>query len=158
MENYVEIVKWTDASVIHSGDFHSIKECLEDGVNKGISFNHAKLNYARLNYAELNYAKLNHAKLNGAELNYAKLNHAKLNGAELNNAELNCAEAVCIPSGEKYWLYISNDVVVAGCQSLSPQGWANVTKQELEEMEGDDAIEYHPRLMKLINFFLGLEL
>ncbi|AUR93173.1 coil containing protein [Vibrio phage 1.184.A._10N.286.49.A5] len=69
----IEIKRWDTGGVIHSGDFADLKECLEDGVKKGVSFF-----YAKLNYAELNHAKLNHAKLNYAELNHAKLNHAKL--------------------------------------------------------------------------------
>lgn len=55
----IEIKRWDNGEVIHSGEFASIKECLEDGVAKGVCFN----------YAELNEAELNHAALNGAELN-----------------------------------------------------------------------------------------
>ena len=83
----IEIRRWDNNEVIHSGDFADIKECLEDGVSKGINFFRAKLSWAKLNGAELNDAELNGAKLNGAKLSWAKLNDAELNGAELNDAE-----------------------------------------------------------------------
>ena len=98
----IKIYSWIDGSVLHKGDFETIKELLEDGVKNGISFNYAKLNDAQLNdaklnnaelnYAELNNAQLNNAKLNDAQLNNAKLNDAQLNNAKLNNAQLNYAE------------------------------------------------------------------
>jgi uncharacterized protein YjbI with pentapeptide repeats len=121
----IEIKRWDNNEVIHSGDFADIKECLEDGVRKGGNFFRADLNYADLNGAELNDAELNRAELSGAKLNDAKLNRAGLNGAELNGAELNGAElpllSACICSGEEYWLFISPDVVQAGCQPHSLQ-------------------------------------
>ena len=88
----ISINRWTDGSVIHSGDFASVKECLEDGVRKGICFDYADLNGAQLNNVELNYAELNYVKLNNAWLNYAKLSNAKLNYAKLNDAKLYRAE------------------------------------------------------------------
>ena len=88
----IKIYSWIDGSVLHKGDFETIKELLEDGVKNGISFNYAELNNAQLYYAELNNAKLNYAELNDAELNNAELNNAQLNNAELNNAKLNFAK------------------------------------------------------------------
>ena len=88
----ISIMRWDRKKIIHEGEFFSVRECLEDGVKRGISFDYAKLNEAQLNGAKLNDAKLNYAKLNEAQLNYAELNGAKLNGAKLNRAELNFAE------------------------------------------------------------------
>jgi hypothetical protein len=88
----IKIYSWIDGSVLHKGDFETIKELLEDGVKNGISFNYAKLNDAQLNNAELNNAQLNNVKLNNAQLNAAELNNAKLNNAQLNYAELNNAQ------------------------------------------------------------------
>ena len=88
----ISIKSWRTGHEIYSGDFNSIKECLEHGISEGVDFSYAELNYAELNYAKLNDAELNYAKLNYAKLNDAKLNDAKLNGAELNYAELNYAK------------------------------------------------------------------
>ena len=60
----IEIKSWLTGTVLHSGDFSSLKDCVEDAVQKKIS----------LYYAKLNFAELNSAKLNGAKLNYAELN------------------------------------------------------------------------------------
>ena len=63
----IKIYSWIDGSVLHKGDFETIKELLEDGVKNGISFNYAKLNDAQLNNAKLNNAQLNYAELNNAQ-------------------------------------------------------------------------------------------
>lgn len=88
----IEIKRWGTGEVIHSGEFESIKECLEDGVRNGIDFYRAHLNNAQLDDAELNNAHLNNARLNGAYLNCAELNNAHLNGAHLNGAHLSGAK------------------------------------------------------------------
>ena len=150
----IEIKRWDNEEVIHSGDFADLKECLEDGLKQGVNFYRAKLNDAKLNDAELNGAELNGAELNGAELNDAKLNDAELNGAELNGAELPLLSA-CICSGEDYWLFISPDVVQAGCQSHSPAEWRKFSKKAIADMDGRKSLKYYPRLLSLIDFFLG---
>ncbi len=175
----IEIKRWDTGEVIHAGDFADLKECLEDGASKGVNFFRAKLNYAELNYAELSGAKLNDAKLNYAELNYAELNYAELSGAELNGAELNYAElnyaelsgaklndaklndaelpnmSACICAGEDYYLFLSPDVVQAGCQSHSPEEWRKFTKKEVADMDGKRSLKYYPRLLDLMDLFLG---
>jgi len=34
----IEIKRWDNGEVIHSGEFDSIKECFEDGIRREISF------------------------------------------------------------------------------------------------------------------------
>ncbi len=165
----IEIKRWDNGEVIHSGDFADLKECLVDGVSKGISFyraelngaelNYAELNGAELNYAELNGARLNYAELNGARLNYAELNYAELNGAELNGAELNRAElpklSASICAGEEYWVFINPQVVQAGCEHHSPEDWRKMTKEKIAAMDGSRSLRYYPRLLDLMDLFLG---
>ena len=155
----IQIKRWDNGEVIHEGEFESIKACLEDGVSKGVSFSGAELNYAELNGAKLNGAELNGAELNGAELNYAELNYAELNGAELNGAELNGAElpekSLCINAGEVYFLFVSPQVVQAGCQSHSPGEWRGMTKIQIADMDGKKALRFYPRLLDIMDFYLG---
>jgi hypothetical protein len=68
----IEIKRWDTNEVIHGGDFDSVKDCLEDGVKKGINFYRASLDYARLNHASLDYTILDHASLDHARLDGAK--------------------------------------------------------------------------------------
>ena len=145
----IEIKRWDNGKVIHSGEFADIKECLEDGVTKGVSFHYAKLNGAELNRAELNRAELNDAELNGAELNDAKLNRAELNRAKLPKM------SVLICAGEEYRLFISPDVVQAGCQSHSPKEWREFSKKQIAGMDGRTSLRYYPRLLDLMDVFLG---
>ena len=34
----IEIKRWDNGEVIHSGEFNSVGECLEDGAANGVSF------------------------------------------------------------------------------------------------------------------------
>ena len=145
----IEIKRWDTGEVIYSGEFSSVKDCLEAGVSKAINFCYANLNGAELNSANLNNAQMNYANLNNAELNNAELNGAQLYGAQINSV------FACIPSGEPYYIFISGQVVVAGCQSHSPEAWKNFTECEIKNMDGDKALDFYPRLLKLIDFFLG---
>jgi len=77
----IEIKRWDNGEVIHSGDFKSIKDCLLDGVSNGISFE----------YANLGGADLGDANLRGAYLGDAYLGDANLRGANLGDANLGCA-------------------------------------------------------------------
>lgn len=60
--NTIEIKRWDNAEVIHSGKFSSVKECLEDGIENGISFFRANLEGANLYEANLEGADLCDAK------------------------------------------------------------------------------------------------
>lgn len=57
----IEIKRYDNGEIIHSGDFESIKECLEDGVSKNISFYRAYLVGANLERANLLAANLERA-------------------------------------------------------------------------------------------------
>ena len=69
---------------IHGGQFESIKKCLIDGINKGISFSYANLKGADLREADLRGADLREADLRGADLRGADLRFANLRGADSN--------------------------------------------------------------------------
>lgn len=77
----IEIKRWDNGEVIHSGDFDSVKECLEDVVKKGICFHRADLRGANLQVADLRGADLQCADLRGANLQCAYLQGADLDFA-----------------------------------------------------------------------------
>jgi len=72
----IEIKKRFTGSIILSGDYGNIKDCLE------------KNRYANLRYADLKYANLRGADLGGANLRGANLRGADLRGADLRGADL----------------------------------------------------------------------
>jgi hypothetical protein len=84
----IQIKRWDNGEIIHSGEFQTIRECIEDGVRKGVSFNFASLNFASLYRASLNGANLDGASLDGSNLTGASLYRASLNGANLDGASL----------------------------------------------------------------------
>uniref|UniRef100_A0A6M3JAG2 Pentapeptide repeat-containing protein n=2 Tax=viral metagenome TaxID=1070528 RepID=A0A6M3JAG2_9ZZZZ len=87
----VEIKNRFTGSIIISGDYDSIKDCLEK--NRGADLRDANLRGAdlrdaNLRGADLGYADLGGANLRGADLGRADLRDAYLGGADLRDANL----------------------------------------------------------------------
>lgn len=58
--------------------------------------------------------------------------------------------------GEKYFISITNgEHVRAGCQNHTVEEWRNYSKQEIAEMDGRDALKFYPRLLDIIDFYVG---
>jgi hypothetical protein len=98
-KDMIEIKRWDNEEVIHSGDFDSIKECLEDGVRKGIifykaNFCKADLRGVDLEEANLEGATLDRADLEGTNLYKANFCKADLRGVDLEEANLYRAEGI----------------------------------------------------------------
>lgn len=81
-----QIKRWDNEEVIHEYG-GTAKECLEDGVKKGIDFSFARLYYTRLDNANLENARLENANLDNANLDNARLENARLENARLHNAK-----------------------------------------------------------------------
>jgi hypothetical protein len=86
--------------IIHEGDFATLRDCVEDAVQKGISLAWANLAGANLTDANLTCAHLKNANLAlanlaGADLYFANLYRANLADANLAYARLYGADLVC---------------------------------------------------------------
>ncbi len=58
--------------------------------------------------------------------------------------------------GEKYFISITNgEYVRAGCQNHTVEEWRKYSKQEITEMDGRKALKFYPRLLSIIDFYLG---
>lgn len=58
--------------------------------------------------------------------------------------------------GEPYYLQITNgEYVKAGCQNHTAEQWRKFTKQEIAEMGGKKALKFYPRLLEIIDFYVG---
>ncbi|ENQ2422013.1 pentapeptide repeat-containing protein [Salmonella enterica] len=89
------------------------------------------------------------ANLRGADLRDANLRDADLCGANL-------PDLTFVILGEKYFISITNgEYVRAGCQNHTVEEWRNFSKQEIAEMDGRDALKFYPRLLDIIDFYLG---
>lgn len=76
---------------LFGGTFETVKDCLEEAVEKGLSLSGADLRFQNLGHANLDDAHLDHAdftgsNLIGANLSEARLNHAKFIGCSLESA------------------------------------------------------------------------
>ncbi|EFU5317684.1 pentapeptide repeat-containing protein [Salmonella enterica] len=119
----------------------------------------ANLRGADLRGADLRGANLRGANLCGADLRGADLCDANLRGADLRGANLrgaNLPDLTFVILGEKYFISITNgEYVRAGCQNHTVEEWRKYSKQEITEMDGRKALKFYPRLLSIIDFYLG---
>ncbi|HBL9987282.1 TPA: pentapeptide repeat-containing protein [Salmonella enterica subsp. enterica serovar Sternschanze] len=119
----------------------------------------ANLRGADLYGANLCDADLRGANLYGADLYGANLCDADLRGANLCDADLrgaNLPDLTFVILGEKYFISITNgEYVRAGCQNHTVEEWRKYSKQEIAEMDGRKALKFYPRLLDIIDFYIG---
>ncbi|EKB3061623.1 pentapeptide repeat-containing protein [Salmonella enterica] len=119
----------------------------------------ANLCDADLRGANLRGANLRGANLRGADLCDANLCDANLHGANLRGANLcgaDLPDLTFVILGEKYFISITNgEYVRAGCQNHTVEEWRKYSKQEIAEMDGRKALKFYPRLLSIIDFYLG---
>ncbi|EDV7101265.1 pentapeptide repeat-containing protein [Salmonella enterica subsp. enterica serovar Telelkebir] len=130
------------------------------GANlRGANLYGADLRGADLCGANLYGANLCGANLYGANLRGADLCDANLRGADLRGADLcdaNLPDLTFVILGEKYFISITNgEYVRAGCQNHTVEEWRKYSKQEITEMDGRKALKFYPRLLSIIDFYLG---
>ncbi|HAE4739615.1 TPA_asm: pentapeptide repeat-containing protein [Salmonella enterica subsp. houtenae serovar 41:z4,z23:-] len=114
----------------------------------------ANLCDANLCDANLCGANLRGADLRGADLRGADLRGADLRGADLRGADL--PDLTFVILGEKYFISITNgEYVRAGCQNHTVEEWRKYSKQEIAEMDGRKALKFYPRLLDIIDFYIG---
>ncbi|HGA5223655.1 TPA: pentapeptide repeat-containing protein [Salmonella enterica subsp. enterica serovar Javiana] len=131
---------------------------------RGANLRGADLCGANLRGADLRGANLCGADLCGADLCDADLRGANLCGADLCGADL-CGADLCdadLPDltfvilGEKYFISITNgEYVRAGCQNHTVEEWRKYSKQKIAEMDGRKALKFYPRLLDIIDFYIG---
>ncbi|EEB0243336.1 pentapeptide repeat-containing protein [Salmonella enterica] len=125
----------------------------------GANLRDADLCGADLRGADLCGADLRGANLCGANLCDADLCGADLRGADLCGADLrgaNLPDLTFVILGEKYFISITNgEYVRAGCQNHTVEEWRKYSKQEIAEMDGRKALKFYPRLLDIIDFYIG---
>ncbi|EIV0484342.1 pentapeptide repeat-containing protein [Salmonella enterica subsp. enterica] len=131
---------------------------------RGANLRGANLRDANLRGANLRDADLRGADLCGADLRGANLRGANLCGADLRDADLRDAnlrgadlpDLTFVILGEKYFISITNgEYVRAGCQNHTVEEWRKYSKQEIAEMDGRKALKFYPRLLDIIDFYIG---
>ncbi|EIB3378042.1 pentapeptide repeat-containing protein [Salmonella enterica] len=132
---------------------------LRDADLRGANLRDADLRGANLRDADLCGANLCGANLRGADLRGADLRDADLRDADLRGANLcgaNLPDLTFVILGEKYFISITNgEYVRAGCQNHTVEEWRKYSKQEIAEMDGRKALKFYPRLLSIIDFYLG---
>ncbi|EBK2630102.1 pentapeptide repeat-containing protein [Salmonella enterica subsp. enterica serovar Montevideo] len=137
---------------------------LSDADLRGADLRGADLRGANLSGANLSGANLSDADLRGGNLSGANLSDADLRGADLRGADLrganlsgaNLPDLTFVILGEKYFISITNgEYVRAGCQNHTVEEWRKYSKQEIAEMDGRKALKFYPRLLDIIDFYIG---
>ncbi|EPI2626000.1 pentapeptide repeat-containing protein [Salmonella enterica] len=127
---------------------------LRDAYLRGADLRGADLRGADLRDADLYGANLRDAYLRGADLRDAYLRGADLRDADLRGANL--PDLTFVILGEKYFISITNgEYVRAGCQNHTVEEWRKYSKQEIAEMDGRKALKFYPRLLDIIDFYIG---
>ncbi|EDS8780742.1 pentapeptide repeat-containing protein [Salmonella enterica] len=127
---------------------------LRDADLRGADLRDADLRGADLRDADLRDADLRGADLRDADLRGADLRDADLRGADLRGADL--PDLTFVILGEKYFISITNgEYVRAGCQNHTVEEWRKYSKHEIAEMDGRKALKFYPRLLSIIDFYLG---
>ncbi|ECB1916032.1 TPA: pentapeptide repeat-containing protein, partial [Salmonella enterica subsp. enterica serovar Newport] len=82
------------------------------------------------------------------------LSDADLRDADLRDAKL--PDLTFVIMGERYAITITNgEYVRAGCQNHTAEEWRKYSKHEIAEMDGRAALKFYPRLLDIIDFYLG---
>ncbi|EIN6090651.1 pentapeptide repeat-containing protein [Salmonella enterica] len=127
---------------------------LRDANLRDANLRDANLCGANLCGANLRGANLRDANLRDANLRDANLCGADLRGADLRGADL--PDLTFVILGEKYFISITNgEYVRAGCQNHTVEEWRKYSKQEIAEMDGRKALKFYPRLLDIIDFYIG---
>ncbi|EAU1265292.1 pentapeptide repeat-containing protein [Salmonella enterica subsp. enterica serovar Mbandaka] len=127
---------------------------LRDANLRGANLCDADLFGANLFGADLRDANLRGANLCDADLCGANLRGANLRDADLRGADL--PDLTFVILGEKYFISITNgEYVRAGCQNHTVEEWRKYSKQEIAEMDGRKALKFYPRLLDIIDFYIG---
>ncbi|EAU2688835.1 pentapeptide repeat-containing protein [Salmonella enterica] len=125
----------------------------------GTNLRGADLRGADLRGADLRGADLCGTNLRGADLCGTNLRGADLRGADLRGANLcdaDLPDLTFVILGEKYFISITNgEYVRAGCQNHTVEEWRKYSKQEIAEMDGRKALKFYPRLLDIIDFYIG---
>ncbi|EDS8538830.1 TPA: pentapeptide repeat-containing protein [Salmonella enterica subsp. enterica serovar Enteritidis] len=126
---------------------------------RGADLRGADLRGADLRGADLCGADLCGTNLRGADLCGTNLRGADLRGADLRGANLcdaDLPDLTFVILGEKYFISITNgEYVRAGCQNHTVEEWRKYSKQEIAEMDGRKALKFYPRLLDIIDFYIG---
>jgi len=141
---------------------------LEDANLKGANLEGAKLRWAILRNANLEGANLEGANLEGANLRNANLRNANLRNANLRNAKLrnaklrwailrnatgNNREIKTLQLGT-YLVNFTSDVLYVGCQSMLIGDLDSITGRILENMDGQDAVDWWAKWGEIIKMIL----
>ncbi|EOC0526495.1 pentapeptide repeat-containing protein [Cronobacter sakazakii] len=142
---------------------------LSDANLRGANLSDADLYGANLRGADLYGSDLYGSDLRGADLYGANLRGANLYGSDLYGSDLrgadlyganlrgaNLPDLTYVIIGEKYFISITNgEYVRAGCQNHTAEEWRKYSKHEIAEMDGRGALKFYPRLLDIIDFYLG---
>ncbi|EBB7655240.1 pentapeptide repeat-containing protein [Salmonella enterica] len=147
-------------SMRESGSRADLRDTNLRGANlRDADLRGADLRGADLRGADLYGVDLRDANLYGADLRGADLRGADLYGVDLRDANLYGADLpdlTFVILGEKYFISITNgEYVRAGCQNHTVEEWRKYSKQEIAEMDGRKALKFYPRLLSIIDFYLG---
>ena len=147
---------------------------LENKDLKEINFRHANLKRAILRNCDLRFCNFSNANLNccdfsgsvmqctsfvHADASFANFDCVELRYSNLEGMNLYCTilpASTFVINGEKYFISITNGDCIRACnKSYLVDEWRNLSEKDLLKIDGQDAVEFYPRLLDIIDFYCG---
>ena len=122
--------RWND-DTITSGEYLSIKECIENNKNANLSgaylfcadLSRAELSGANISGSDLSCADLSRADLSRANLSGANLSGAYLSGANLSGANHSIQLPIINIVGTQHSVYYYDNKLTIGCENHTIKHW-----------------------------------
>lgn len=119
---------------------------------KNAILSHSKLKHVHLNNTSVEGATLVDTDLTGAYLYETDLRKTNLSGATVTRALL---------PPNTYFIYgyrwridiIQGEWVRVGCQYHTASQWRGFTRDEIHDMDQDEALDFYPTLIKILDFY-----
>lgn len=124
-------------AIIHSGDFISIRECVEDAVRLKVNLTGDSLTEADLTGADLTETNLTGANLTEADLTGANLASVRLWGTRGNSAEIKSLHIF-----EEYDIAYTDTILQIGCENHPISDWATFDDDVIDRMDEGTSLKF----------------
>lgn len=116
---------------------------------RGANLSRTNLRGADLSGTDLSGINFYRSNLSGVNLSGVNLNRTNLSGTNLSGAihSFNRLKSI---TGFEYFIIIIDDIIQVGCQTYSYEKWKNFSQKEIYRMDRDSAVEFYPKLLKIL--------
>lgn len=129
--------------------------CWGDADLRSVNFSGSDLRDSIFGKADMRFSYLENTDMRSSFLSNCNLECAYFSNTSLTKAKLPKKSYVLL--GEKYEIYIFHEGkhVQASSRNCSADDWRNYSKKEILDMGGEEFVIFYPRLLEILDFYLG---